>query len=91
MPFITEEHRKDTDVNVPGDRCYLFYKEMVEDWRRQPRWATADTIMVRLLDYLDRRTVNQSNRAAALLAFMVFFNLEVMPYELKKREENGDV
>ena len=91
MPFIKQESRSDPDLAVAGDRCYLFYKEIMEEWRRQPRWTTADAIMTKLLNFLDRRNVDQSARSAALLAFMVFFAREVMPYEEKKAKENGGV
>ena len=91
MPFVDETHRADPDMQVPGDRCYLFYREIMEEWKRAPRWTTVDTIMTKLLNFLDGHDVNQASRSAALLAFMVFFAREVMPYEEKKCRENGEI
>lgn len=94
MPFILKDRRplidKGTippDLWEPGDRCYVYYSKMVKEWKAQPRWTTADKIYRDVL--LHNFTVE--DRAAIELAWQVFFNLYVMPYELKKREENGDV
>ena len=94
MPFIEQWRRGVIDKQglealtwiTPGDRCYEHYKEMVDKWNKEPRWTTAHTIAkdIVMLDGADEDV-------AHFLAFMVFFNSHVMPYELKKREENGGI
>ena len=97
MPFI-KRVRRDTidlrgiealDIIEPGDRCYKFYKAMVEQWKAEPRWTTAHNIMkdapMQVYDSIPDDMVAQR------LAWEVFFQLYVMPYELKKRKENGDI
>lgn len=95
MPFIIPERRAIIDAGEfpgavsPGDRCYVYYKEMKKQWKENPSWTTAHAI------YADVRfgpvPEGLDNEAAKQLAWQVFFQLEVIPYELKKREENGDV
>jgi hypothetical protein len=101
MPFITSEARRMTDTIGPrevGDRCFLHYREMLRAWRTSPRWTTAhdlyrdlvkfpvDKIMVDTypLDYKDSVTARE-------LAWQVFFQLHIIPYELGKRTLNGEV
>lgn len=94
MPFITQELRKmidsgDSPIDIqPGERCYKFYSEMVKRWKASPRWTTAHEI------YRDVDLgviIDEDDWIAQQLAWQVFFQLYVMPYELKKREENGDI
>lgn len=87
MPFVTKEHRDNPDMNVPGDRCFIWYRDMVREWREEPRWTTADRIYTNVLkpEAVGRQQV------AKELAWQVFFQLHVMPYELKKRAENGEI
>lgn len=98
MPFVTEDHRRDPDMTVPGDICYTFYREMVRKWKNEPRWTTAHNI------YKQMRTIliNAHHRGilpiqecdsctAYELAWQVFFQLYVMPYEIDKRATNGDI
>lgn len=98
MPFI-EQWRRDVltrynnDLSAlgevhPGDRCYVFYKKMVEQWKASPRWTTAHMIAREMFEGEIR---DPEADTALFLAFLVFFNTHVMPYELKKREENGDI
>lgn len=98
MPFIRASRRYVIDkgglgldglgVIEPGDRCYVFYKEMVDKWKASPRWTTAHYIYL----HLDLQSpINEDDWVAQKLAWQVFFQLYVMPYELKKREENGDI
>jgi len=124
MPFIKEDRRKaidklglqvlDTMLSTfngiqPGDRCYFYYKQMVDIWKENPRWTTAHeiyTTMERdtepvvenryLCQFGPRQPkvlyhMKEQDRMAYKLAWQVFFNLYVMPYELKKRKENGDI
>ena len=96
MPFIKQKHRDLIHkfglaglVEIePGDRCYVFYKQMVEKWKAEPRWTTVHELFKQ---HVICFSMNMDDDAAAKLAWQVFFHLHVMPYELKKREENGDV
>jgi hypothetical protein len=75
---------------------------MVERWKKEPRWTTAHKIYIDVMrhaaihdcdnchDEEDECTLCDGV-AAHDLAWQVFFQLYVMPYELKKREENGDI
>ena len=97
MPFIKPE-RRDTIERIglaqlqiiePGDRCYVYYKAMVDKWKLEPRWTTAHNIMTEF--YANSHLLDDDDVVAKRLAWEVFFQLYVMPYELKKREENGDI
>ncbi len=98
MPFIKQERRNAiAEVGLknpePGDRCYIFYKAMVDEWKADPRWSTAHNIYKDMLQYfaeLPGPPVTDDS-AAYLLAWQVFFNIYVMDYEQKKRLENGDI
>jgi len=97
MPFIEKVRRLVIDEcgitglvdPKPGDVCYVYYRDMVRRWKINPRWATAHEIYKEVLtttrDYINDGTV------AHLLAWQVFFQLHILPYELEKRKENGDV
>jgi hypothetical protein len=93
MPFITQERREQIAAGTlaefqPGDRCYIHYKRLVEQWHENPRWTTAHNLYksrYELSDYSD------DDDAACELAWAVFFQLHVMPYEGEKQRENGDV
>lgn len=99
MPFITQERRKEIDevglssVHLldgltPGDRCYVFYKEMVGRWRENPRWTTAHKIYKEMV--LSGIT-DVDDFAAQNLAWQCFFYFHVLKYEELKRNENGDI
>jgi hypothetical protein len=86
MPFIPPEDRSKEGLSyspIPGERCYAQYKDMMDTWRASPRWTTVDAI---LADY-----ITDPIRRAEFLAFLVFFQIHVMPYEERKRKENGDI
>lgn len=90
MPFITQERRdaiaNDTLITwQPGDLCYVEYRIMVAIWKANPSWTTAHKIYRTVLKTFSDKGIAQE------LAWQVFFQLYVMPYELKKREENGDI
>ena len=100
MPFITPERREAIDLHgvgglseiQPGDRCYVFYKAMVDKWKEKPSWTTAHEIYKDVMTTAYGITLHSiDNVAAKHLAWQVFFQLHVMPYELKKRDENGDI
>ena len=84
MPFVDKNHRQYPNPAVPGDRCYVEYKKLMDMWRDSSRWTTVDEMVEELFGW-------EETERAKFLAFMVFFNLRVMPHELEKREENGDV
>jgi hypothetical protein len=103
MPFITQDRRdvidyesthdypwvNGTDWQV-GDLCYVHYSKMVAQWKANPRWTTAHEIYKNLFPESDAIVV-ADEQVAKELAWQVFFQLHVMPYELKKRAENGDI
>ena len=91
MPFVSDEHRKNPDMDIPGDRCYVEYKKIVDEWKANPRWGTADSMMQDLIFYLTETGDDLRYKSASILAFLVLFNLHIMPYELQKRQENGSV
>jgi|WetSurMetagenome_2_1015567.scaffolds.fasta_scaffold174805_4 hypothetical protein len=83
MPFVNEEHRQCPDSDIPGDRCYLHYREFMDMWKRSPRWTTID-------EYAERIWPNPEIRAAAL-ALLVFMDRHGNQYEARKCGENGDI
>ena len=97
MPFITSEARRMTDQIGPkevGDRCFLYYREMLRAWRASPQWTTAHEIYQDMRrrthgDYVMDRPIDDV--VAQELAWQVFFQLHIMPYELGKRTLNGEV
>jgi len=98
MPFVPKTpNRKEIDekglnaCTSVGDICYYYYREMVDRWNIEPRWTTAHNIY-REVKYssIDGRVTSDEN-VACELAWQVFFQLHVMPYEFKKRDENGDI
>lgn len=97
MPFIEPERRliiarlgfSQLPEPQPGDFCYKYYKPMVDEWYQSRRWSTAHRIFEHLYDELEE--ASRFEKAAKELAWQVFFQLHVMPYELQKREENGDI
>ena len=104
MPFIKKERRSFCDKDIrfaedKGDACYLIYREFVEEWKKEPRWTTVHNIYkTKLMDTMwlykfkcnDRFTYNDWVTALHL-AWQVFMDLYVMPYERDKRAENGDI
>lgn len=87
-----------------GDPCFVIYKHFVSAWKLEPRWKTAhrlyrDFIMQPWSDSFyalictETRTTFEYDdiKAAANLAWQVFFQRFVMPYELEKIDQNGDI
>ena len=101
MPFITQERRtaiaRGGQPEVVGDLCYIAYKQMVEEWGANPRWTTAHKIFLSFYDYLnlyksDYGKFEYGDYSAAInLAWQVFFQNYVMPYEREKERENGTI
>jgi hypothetical protein len=95
MPFITQIRRDNIEILKlandlqPGDLCYVHYKRMVDKWKANPRWTTAHEIYRDL--YYAGGSLGHDDSIARDLAWQVFFQLYIIPYELKKREENGDI
>lgn len=93
MPFINKLQREDIGasdgawVETPGEKCFVFYKRMMDQWRAEKRWTTADRIYkwVRLQDY------KEDWQRAKELAWQVFFIEEIMPYERKMKKKNGAI
>ncbi len=71
-------------IKAVGDLCFLAYRPMKLEWDKERRWTTAHN------QY--KRVFKKSNKQAAKeLAWWVHFVLNVIPYEVEKRDENGDV
>lgn len=96
MPFIEQWRRnviaqqglEGLEAVVPGDRCYVHYKHFVDEWNNEPRWATVHRLLMEMNNIF---FPTDDEEVAAALAWQVFFNIHVMPYELLKRAENGDI
>ena len=105
MPFTIPEDRKKIDEMNPnlwmnndlcygvtvGDRCYYFYKKMVEEFKKERRWTTAHNIYKQMKFDIGSIDYSPNTKCAYELAFKVFFQLHVMPYELEKQTLNGDI
>jgi hypothetical protein len=83
MPFVEKSHRKQPDPTIAGDRCFVEYKEIMSQWRKNPRWTTADQLLQGLIP-------DPFHRAYAL-AYAVFFVKHVMKYEKRKEKLNGGI
>jgi len=98
MPFIPQENRKKIDgdgfraCKTVGDLCYFHYKGMVERWNEEPRWTTAHNIFKDLKE-ITKHVANSTNNyiIAHELAWQVFFQEYVMPYEQEKKTQNGAI
>lgn len=88
MLFTTPEDRRMTEAVGPktaGDRCFLHYRRMMQDWKKSRRWTTADQLGLLLFPQMDE------DKRAEFLAFLVFFIRHVMVYENEKAAVNGEV
>lgn len=94
MPFIKQWRRHAIDkhgleslsVIEPGDRCYVHYRNMMRDWKDNRSWSTFHQMTKNMLN-----DINEEESIARFLAWQVFFALNVLPYEIEKRKENGDI
>jgi hypothetical protein len=87
----------------PGDRCYYYYRKMVDKWKANPRWTTAHEIYKEvILSKLPHLIITDSNElqiqqelldgfTAKQLAWQVFFIWHVVPYEKEAEERNGSI
>jgi hypothetical protein len=68
---------------------------MIERWKVNPRWTTAHEIYKEIRGksriYWANNPEGFDSLIAEELAWLVFFQLKVMPYELEKMEQNGDI
>ena len=96
MPFIKPDRREILDAGKqllnpkPGDRVYPPYKKMVDRWNDDPCWTTAHNIYEEMVHRGDDMHTGRGS-AATNLAWQVFFQIHVMPYELEQRRINGDI
>lgn len=94
MPF-TEQQRRQPMLDgtlqepKPGDYCFKYYHPMVQKWKAERRWTTAHNIYKDMLKQRPYRVMDEA--VAEELAWQVFFQLYVMPYEHEARQRNGDV
>lgn len=101
MPFVDSTHRMFPDPTIPGDRCFMIYKRLIEIWEKEPRWTTADRLYGQIMagdgwgalyqEHAERVPDQNDWKKAAQLAWQVFFIKKVMPYENDKCRLNGDI
>lgn len=70
-------------MTVPGDRCYIEYKNLMNRWKESPRWTTIDQML--------QGFEPDPFKRAFFLAFLVFFVTHGMDYEAEKKRTNGDI
>lgn len=89
MPFVKRDLRAplltgDIKPKAVGDLCFLEYSQLMEAWRKEPRWTTIHNELKRIMQCGDAS-------AARFLAFLEFYFNHGHPYEIEKKEENGDI
>lgn len=89
MPFVKNDLRAplltgDIKPQAVGDLCFLEYSRIMQAWRTSPRWTTIHNEFKRIFKVDDQK-------AAAFLAFLEFYFNHGHPYEIEKKEENGDI
>lgn len=92
MPFIEQKLRQPLlkgkiQPEAVGDLCFLAYHDMVEEWKENPRWTTAHNIYKAVCLAWE---INDENTARHL-AWQVFFQNFVIPYENEKEKINGTI
>jgi hypothetical protein len=88
MPFVPKKNREVLDSGgspeTVGDQCYQVYRELVREWKENPRWTTAHNLY--------KQTFGKSDAGAAKdLAWQIFLLWYVVPYEKEKEKENGTI
>jgi hypothetical protein len=91
MPFIPEAERLNPDLSKPGPRCYVWYRWIMDQWHRNRRWSTVDTIYAQVAEYHTAGKLPKESLRALDLAWQVFFIMQVVSYEEEKRDLNGDI
>jgi hypothetical protein len=77
---------------VVGDKCFVKYREMMQEWNKSRRWTTAHNIYKRMKQRLLCIENGDEDEALAYdLAWQVFFVKEVLKYEDEKEAENGPI
>lgn len=72
------------EVDVkPGDLCFVQYRRMMREFKKQRRWTVIDSLLSPIFPDAEQR--------AYFLAFLVFFAFHALPYEREKQRENGDI
>ncbi len=87
MPFTKVEDRLNAikgTIRAVGDRCFLAYLRLVQEWRQERRWTTAHNQYKDVFGKTDEQ-------AARELAYLVHFIKNVMEYEAEKEKENGTI
>lgn len=85
MPFVPQDHRApDHLACTVGDLCYVYYRKLVDGWKKEERWTTWHNQVKELMGYDDYQ-------AAKFSALLVHFKWNVEDYELKKEMENGPI
>lgn len=89
MPFIDAPSRMrlldpKEKPTTPGELCFIFYKPMVEAWKQKQSWSLFHTMVGAAFGWNDMQT-------AKVLALVMFFCEHVLPYEARKKAENGDI
>lgn len=87
MPFVSKDHRQNPDPQNCGDRCFMWYRWMIKQWNKEPRWKTADEIYAQVM----RKDESLAEQRAKELAWQVFFIFKILPYEELKAELNGEI
>jgi hypothetical protein len=86
MPFVPKEHREPSHQPCcVGDMCYVEYKKLIYQFRENRRWTNAHNMTKEFFG------LDSDEKTARFLAWMVWFSLEVIPYEIEKRDENGNI
>lgn len=96
MPFIPHNERVELAEGKPaetvGQRCYLHYVKMAARWNKEPRWTTAHSIYKGVLDARQAASpIITDDLVAQDLAWQVFFQRYVWPYEQEAIKRNGDI
>ena len=74
-----------------GDKTYWFYKKMMDKWVTKRSWTTGHNIYCSVVGAFNQNMMDNDTKRAHELAWQVFFQLHVMPYELEKIKINGDI
>jgi len=88
MPFTKQSDRVSAlrgVISKVGDLCFLEYRSLKQEWDQERRWTIAHAQYTKVFN------VGNDKQAAKELAWWVHFVLNIIPYELEKREEHGDV
>lgn len=99
MPFVSIICRSPRHKPCAvGDLCYNAYYPLVLSWRLTRRWTTAHNLLKGLAWWTIKEWATYRTKygladyvIASVLAYKVFFAFHVLPYEVEKRAENGDI